>query len=46
MDQPNLDDELGEPVVVDGEVVGYQLPLPEPKKPPREHTRPGTRHKA
>lgn len=27
-DQP--DDELGVPVIVDGELVGYQLPLPEP----------------
>lgn len=29
--------EQGEPVVVEGKVVGYQLPLPDTEKPQRTH---------
>jgi hypothetical protein len=47
MDQPvPQPDELGEPVIVDGEVVGYQLPLPEPEEQPRERTRKRLKRKA
>lgn len=32
--------EVGEPVIVDGQVVGFQLPIPDPdEEPNRAHTR-------